>query len=122
MIRTTGVLPTVSRMFWNFAMSSSAVGNVGNAVIAGHVRSQSQAAPLPMWAQRCDLCLVLLEECRQIVGEEVADLGKLDIRGRIFGQYFRIEGIVALFGKHGRDAFAPDFLHGGQDAQFVVDQ
>jgi hypothetical protein len=29
---------------------------------------------------------------------------------------------VPLLGKHGRNPFAPDFLHFGQDAQFVVDQ
>jgi len=52
----------------------------------------------------------------------LADFAKLDIRGRIFGQSFGIERIVALLGKYGRHAFAPDFLHRGQDAQFVVDQ
>jgi len=36
-------------------------------------------------AQRGDLCLFLPEQCGQIVSDEIADLGKLDIRGRALG-------------------------------------
>jgi Acetokinase family len=68
------------------------------------------------------LILLLLQERGEIALHEIADLAKSDIRGRILGQSLGIERIVPLFGKHGRHAFAPDFLHRGQDAQFVVDQ
>jgi hypothetical protein len=34
---------------------------------------------------------------REIVLEQVANFGKLDIRGRIFGQCLGIERVVALF-------------------------
>ena len=46
----------------------------------------------------------------------------IDVGGRTFRQYLGVEGIVALFGKHGRDTLAPDLLHSRKDAQFVVDQ
>jgi hypothetical protein len=62
------------------------------------------------WPQRRDLDLVLLEKCRQVASEEIANFGKLNIRGWILGQNIRIERIVPLFGKHGRHAFAPDLL------------
>src|SRR5262249_36729235 len=65
--------------------------------------------------------LAVPDKCREIVGEEIANLAELDICGWIFCQYLRIERVVALFGKHGRYALAPNFLHCRQDAQFIVD-
>jgi hypothetical protein len=71
-------------------------------------------------AQRGDLCLFPPEQCGQIVSDEIADLGKLDIRGRTFGQYVGVECVVTLFGKHGRDTLAPDFFYVVMDSELVV--
>src|SRR5262245_19689515 len=85
--------------------------------------SLSAAASVPpgVWPTG-RLGLLLLEQCRQIVFEEIANAGELDIRRRMPRQLAAIVRVVTLLGKHRRDAFTPDFLDRGQDAQFVIDQ
>src|SRR5262249_45580139 len=65
------------------------------------------------FAVRAICLLVLLKERRQIVIEQIADAGELDIRRWILGQYLGVERIMTLFRKHGRDAVTPEFFHRG---------
>src|SRR5205814_2012995 len=66
--------------------------------------------------------LVLLEERRQIVTQQITDLGKLEVGGGILGQSIRIGCIMALPDEYGGHPLAPEFLHRGEDAQLVVDE
>ena len=63
-----------------------------------------------------------LQERRQIVVEQIADLGKLNIRGWILGQNFWIKRIMALLGKHRGNPLAPDLLHRSKNVQLVIDE
>src|SRR6516165_2009905 len=73
------------------------------------------------WRGRCPRCrfsglfrhrtrLLLLHEGRQIAVEQIADLGKLNVRWRILGQNFWIKCIVALFGKYRGNPPLPFYL------------
>ena len=62
------------------------------------------------------------EQGGQIVLHQVADAVDGDVRGRILRQGFGVVGVMSLTRKDGREATAPGFLHGCQDAQLVVDQ
>src|SRR5262249_42227830 len=61
-------------------------------------------------------------ECSQIVSHQVSDTRQIDVRRRILGKGLCIVRVVALFRKYGGNAFTPDLLYLGQDAQFVIDE
>src|SRR5215471_15378539 len=86
-----------------------------------HTSSPSCLLTRLRWPRSCspgfavrDVCLsVLLKEGREIVVEQIADVGELDIRWWILGQCLGIERIVTLFRKHSGHAFTPEFFHRG---------
>jgi hypothetical protein len=62
------------------------------------------------------------EEGIAVVLHQLSDSFQCDVCLRVSRKNFRIERVVALFGKNRGDFAAPDFLYFRQNADFVVDQ